>query len=100
MFELIGKDNSSKARRGRLTTDHGMIDTPAFMPVGTQGSPKAEIAANRRFLVRGSVLGQLVGSLSSCRLISAFEFLQYFRCARQVRKLSNSGDQVVYCVDF
>ena len=41
MFELLGKDASSKARHGRLTTAHGVIDTPAFMPVGTQGSVKA-----------------------------------------------------------
>ena len=41
MFELTGKDGSSRARRGRLTTTHGVIETPAFMPVGTQGSVKA-----------------------------------------------------------
>src|SRR5436309_1612446 len=41
MFELIGKDASSSARRGRLTTGRGDIETPAFMPVGTQGSVKA-----------------------------------------------------------
>jgi queuine tRNA-ribosyltransferase len=41
MFELHATDLSSKARRGRLTTAHGVIDTPAFMPVGTQGSVKA-----------------------------------------------------------
>src|SRR5881394_2484946 len=41
MFELIGKDASSRARRGRLTTGRGDIETPAFMPVGTQGSVKA-----------------------------------------------------------
>jgi queuine tRNA-ribosyltransferase len=41
MFELRATDLSSKARRGRLTTAHGVIDTPAFMPVGTQGSVKA-----------------------------------------------------------
>src|SRR2546428_488168 len=33
--------NQSKARRGRLATAHGTIDTPAFIPVGTQGSVKA-----------------------------------------------------------
>ena len=33
--------NQSKARRGRLTITHGMIETPAFMPVGTQASVKA-----------------------------------------------------------
>src|SRR5436189_2566477 len=41
MFELLDKDKFSKARRGRLVTAHGVIETPAFMPVGTQGSVKA-----------------------------------------------------------
>jgi queuine tRNA-ribosyltransferase len=41
MFQLLAHDRSSKARRGRLTTAHGVIDTPTFMPVGTQGSVKA-----------------------------------------------------------
>src|SRR5262245_46684809 len=41
MFELLKTDSSSKARLGRLTTKHGVIDTPVFMPVGTQGSVKA-----------------------------------------------------------
>jgi queuine tRNA-ribosyltransferase len=39
-FELLASDQHSKARRGQLKTVHGMIDTPAFMPVGTQGSVK------------------------------------------------------------
>ena len=41
MFELLQTDPSSRARLGRLTTLRGSIDTPAFMPVGTQGSVKA-----------------------------------------------------------
>jgi queuine tRNA-ribosyltransferase len=41
MFELLKTDPGSKARLGRLTTPHGVIDTPVFMPVGTQGSVKA-----------------------------------------------------------
>src|SRR5438445_3495302 len=41
MFELLKSDNSSKARLGRLTTPHGVVDTPVFMSVGTQGSVKA-----------------------------------------------------------
>src|SRR5437763_2027666 len=39
-FELLASDQHSKARRGRLKTAQGVIDTPAFMPVGTQGSVK------------------------------------------------------------
>ncbi len=41
MFELLKTDSATKARLGRLTTAHGVIDTPVFMPVGTQGSVKA-----------------------------------------------------------
>jgi queuine tRNA-ribosyltransferase len=41
MFELLKTDSTSKARLGRLTTARGVIDTPIFMPVGTQGSVKA-----------------------------------------------------------
>ena len=40
MFELVSTDHTSKARRGRVTTRHGVIETPVFMPVGTQGSVK------------------------------------------------------------
>ena len=39
-FTLIQKDNKTKARAGELTTDHGTIDTPIFMPVGTVASVK------------------------------------------------------------
>ena len=41
MFELLKTDPSSKARLGLLKTAHGAIDTPMFMPVGTQASIKA-----------------------------------------------------------
>jgi queuine tRNA-ribosyltransferase len=41
MFELLKTDPQSRARRGRLTTAHGVIETPVFMPVGTQASVKA-----------------------------------------------------------
>src|SRR3954447_14395412 len=41
MFELLKTDANSKARLGRVTTAHGIVDTPVFMSVGTQGSVKA-----------------------------------------------------------
>jgi queuine tRNA-ribosyltransferase len=40
-FELLAQNRQSKARHGRLLTTHGGIETPAFMPIGTQGSVKA-----------------------------------------------------------
>jgi len=41
MFELLKLEASCKARLGQLTTSHGVVDTPVFMSVGTQGSVKA-----------------------------------------------------------
>ncbi len=41
MFQLLATDGSTLARRGRLTTRHGVVETPVFMPVGTQGSVKS-----------------------------------------------------------
>ena len=40
-FELEYTSKDSKARAGTLTTDHGEIKTPVFMPVGTLGNVKA-----------------------------------------------------------
>ncbi len=40
-FKLIAEDKGSKARAGVMTTDHGQIETPIFMPVGTAGTVKA-----------------------------------------------------------
>ena len=37
-YELLATDGA--ARRGRLTLNHGTVDTPAFMPVGTYGTVK------------------------------------------------------------
>lgn len=40
-YELIKTDSRTKARRGRITTPHGEIETPIFMPVGTAATVKA-----------------------------------------------------------
>ncbi len=40
-FQVLKCCSESRARRGRLTTPHGTIETPVFMPVGTRGSVKA-----------------------------------------------------------
>jgi queuine tRNA-ribosyltransferase len=56
-FELLASDQHSKARRGRLKTAHGVIDTPAFMPVGTQGSVKGASPRELRELNAQIILG-------------------------------------------
>ena len=40
-FELLKTDPNSRARLGKMTTAHGEVRTPVFMPVGTQGTVKA-----------------------------------------------------------
>ena len=40
-FAVLKEDPTSKARLGRLVTAHGVVETPCFMPVGTQGTVKA-----------------------------------------------------------
>jgi queuine tRNA-ribosyltransferase len=40
-FKLLKTDSKSRARLGEITTDHGKIQTPIFMPVGTVGSVKS-----------------------------------------------------------
>jgi queuine tRNA-ribosyltransferase len=47
-FTVLKKDATSRARLGRLTTAHGVIETPAFMPVGTQGTVKAMLPRDLR----------------------------------------------------
>ena len=40
-FEVLHKEANTRARCGRITTPHGVIETPVFMPVGTQATVKA-----------------------------------------------------------
>jgi queuine tRNA-ribosyltransferase len=47
-FTVLKKDPNSHARLGRLVTPHGAIETPAFMPVGTQGTVKAVLPRDLR----------------------------------------------------
>ena len=56
-FVLLKTDTSSKARRGRLTTAHGSVETPVFMPVGTQGTVKAVTPRELRELQTQIILG-------------------------------------------
>src|SRR5439155_26382852 len=57
MFELVAQDRESKARRGRITTAHGVLDTPVFMPIGTQGSVKGVSPKELRELHAQIILG-------------------------------------------
>jgi queuine tRNA-ribosyltransferase len=55
-FQLIAKDNQSKARAGILTTDHGDIETPIFMPVGTIGSVKGVMQEQLKLDIKAQII--------------------------------------------
>ena len=48
-FEITHKEKHTRARTGTIHTDHGDIETPTFMPVGTQASVKSliQLISNR-----------------------------------------------------
>lgn len=56
-FQLLAMDPASAARRGRLQTRHGIVETPIFMPVGTQGTVKAVTPAHLHEIGAQIILG-------------------------------------------
>ena len=56
-FNILKKDSTTKARLGRLRTSHGDVETPAFMPVGTQGTVKAMLPRDLKELGCQILLG-------------------------------------------
>ena len=57
-FELQAIDPETGARAGLLHTDHGVIETPIFMPVGTVGSVKAVMQEQLRDDIRAQIASQ------------------------------------------
>ena len=55
-FELIHTDDKSCARAGVITTDHGQIETPIFMPVGTVGSVKGVLQRDLKEEVHAQII--------------------------------------------
>jgi queuine tRNA-ribosyltransferase len=56
-FDILKRDPASQARRGRLTLNHGVVETPIFMPVGTYGSVKGVTPRSLRELHAQIILG-------------------------------------------
>ena len=57
LFEVLNTDSESNARRGQLKTAHGNVETPIFMPVGTQGTVKSVSPHELKDLEAQIVLG-------------------------------------------
>jgi len=56
LFSLLFKDQATKARLGRLKTDHGTIETPIFMPVGTLATVKSVSQAELKEQVKAQII--------------------------------------------
>ena len=74
-FELQYTDSKTNARAGLITTDHGQIQTPIFMPVGTLGTVKGVHLTELKEDIRAQIiLGNtyhlyLLSTLSNARLL-------------------------------
>lgn len=55
-FDLVKTDSNSSARAGLLETDHGLIETPIFMPVGTLGTVKALHQQELKDIVKAQII--------------------------------------------
>jgi queuine tRNA-ribosyltransferase len=72
-FQLLHTDAGSKARAGSITTDHGEIPTPVFMPVGTAGSVKA---VTQQQLIRDVKASIILGNTYHLYLRPGLEVLE------------------------
>ncbi len=82
-FEIVATDGA--ARRGRLSTAHGIVNTPAFMPVGTQGTVKAmtseAVAASGAEILLGNTYHLMLrpGAEAVARLGGLHRFMSWDR---------------------
>ncbi len=83
-YELVHVDAQTGARRGRLHTPHGVVETPVFMPVGTVGSVKAVAKDDLLTLGASIILGntyhlmlrpgtELIGKLGGLHAFTAWD---------------------------
>ncbi|MDQ6953617.1 MAG: tRNA guanosine(34) transglycosylase Tgt [Mariprofundaceae bacterium] len=55
-FEILSQDSEGHARRGRIQLPHGMVETPVFMPVGTQATVKSLTPADLEDDIQASII--------------------------------------------
>jgi len=77
-FEVLVRHGA--ARLGRLWTAHGEVETPVFMPVGTQGTVKALLPEQVRAAGHGIIMANTYLSSDRCRTLpfSVIKFIGYY----------------------
>ena len=78
-FELQYTDTKSNARAGLITTDHGQIQTPIFMPVGTLGTVKGVHLTELKEDIQAQIIREYLSSL----------FTSGIGCYRESRRLAS-----------
>jgi tRNA-guanine family transglycosylase len=88
-FELTVTDSQSAARAGVLQTDHGTIETPIFMPVGTAGSVKAVHQRELEHDVQAQIiLGNLTDGINLfLPIVVATRFTLYLKTGKLLMKV-------------
>ncbi len=100
-FKLETKDDSSPARTGRLDFTHGKVDTPVFMPVGTQASVKTLCSEELEDLGAQMILGNTFhlylrpGYEVISEAGGLHEFMNWHRCI-----LTDSGGYQIFSLDW
>lgn len=87
-FELQHTDPKSNARAGLITTDHGQIETPIFMPVGTVGSVKAVHLRELKEDIKAQII---LGNTYH------YTFVRDWMCWKLLEDCINSMDSTVRC---
>ena len=64
-FDLQYTDSKSNARAGLITTDHGQIETPIFMPVGTVGTVKGVHVTELKEDIKAQIIREYLSSISA-----------------------------------
>lgn len=100
IFKILGRDSRSKARAGLLSTEHGIIETPVFMPVGTIGTVKTVLPDE---LIRHGVQ-IILGNTYHLFLKPGIEVLENFGGLHNFNQwkypiLTDSGGFQVYSLD-
>ena len=96
MFTLLKTDPRSRARRGRMELPHGTVETPVFMPVGTQGAVKAVSAEELEALDASIILGNTyhLNLRPGCEVLKAMGGLHAFSAWRRPILTDSGGFQV------
>ncbi|WP_028601690.1 tRNA guanosine(34) transglycosylase Tgt [Ottowia thiooxydans] len=95
-FELLTTDASSHARRGRLTLNHGVVETPIFMPVGTYGTVKGVMPRSLHEMGAQIILGNTfhLWMRPGLDVIQSFEGLHGFENWQKPILTDSGGFQV------